>query len=405
MHMKKGTYAVKAKTIIPMIGEKAARGPQLFTTLTKIDNGILLIHDGRVLSVGKAKNLRLPEYCPIEDLGYTTIIPGPINAHVHLDLSYLAGKTLFHKGFTPWLKSLIPQLPRGQISENELVTSVKAAYQSLEDAGTRFVGNIAGSAEDLLPILDQFSKEHNVTSMHFCEWFGFTLPKDNSPWPPRVYGDITRTPSLVDHAMPGGHALYSTAPELLQRASEYCQSHKQVFTMHLAESPEETEMLTKGTGTLYELYRQRVLSPFWQAPKMPPLAYALHLNLLGPHFLAVHGTQLDSQEAQVLAMKGASLCLCPRSNANLNVGTPDIHSFIAENVLLCLGTDGLSSNTDLNVIQEAVFLREHFDTPKEALIRMLTVNGAHALHLDVTQAQLDVGSHAHFAILPEELTA
>ena len=90
----------------------------------------------------------------------------------------------------------------------------------------------------------------------------------------------------------------------------------------------------------------------------PHRAYALKLGLLGSGTLAVHGTQLDAQEVEVLAASGAALCLCPRSNRNLGVGVPPVRELMESGALLCLGTDGLTSNRDLDVRKEAVWLRE-----------------------------------------------
>ncbi|MCR4667666.1 MAG: amidohydrolase family protein [Desulfovibrio sp.] len=401
--MNAQTFAVRAKTIIPMTGESPARGAQLFASLASIDNGMLLIHDGRIVSCGKASNLSVPAGCPLRDLGPVTIIPGTINAHVHLDLSYLLGKTVFHKGFTAWLASLIPQLPKRQIPRAEILGAQNSAVKDLIHYGTRFVGNIAGSAAGTLSDLQEEAEKQALGVTHFCEWFGFGEQGNALPWPPGVSVDITTTPSLEKYAAPGGHALYSTSPVLLSMANAYCQAHGLPFTMHLAESPEETEMLTTGKGSLYELYRKTILPDSWKAPGMTPLAYAHKLGLLSPYFLAVHGTQLDAQEAQLLAMNRSALCLCPRSNSNLGVGLCDIRAFIAENLLLCLGTDGLSSNSDLDVLNEALYLRETLDTPREALIRMLTVNGSCALHLDRMYGRLEPGSPASYAILPARL--
>ena len=138
---------------------------------------------------------------------------------------------------------------------------------------------------------------------------------------------------------------------------------------------------------------------------MRPLAYAAGLGLLGPGALAVHGAQLDAQEVEVLAAGGTALCLCPRSNRNLGVGAPPVRALMESGGLLCLGTDGLTSNTDLDVRQEAVYLRESLDVPPEALVRLLTVNGAAALGLGGSGAgRLTPGAPANFCLLPEALT-
>ena len=53
---------------------------------------------------------------------------------------------------------------------------------------------------------------------------------------------------------PGGHALYSTGPEILSAARQDCSRMGRVFSFHLAESPEETQLLTSGSGPLRDLY-------------------------------------------------------------------------------------------------------------------------------------------------------
>jgi cytosine/adenosine deaminase-related metal-dependent hydrolase len=150
------------------------------------------------------------------------------------------------------------------------------------------------------------------------------------------------------------------------------------------------------------LYVGRLLPENWHAPGMRPPAYAESLGLLGPRVLAVHGVQLNAGEAARLAASGAALCLCPRSNNNLGLNVPPVFRLMESGLLLCLGTDGLVSNDDLDVRQEAVYLRETLDVPSEALVRLLTVNGAAALGLENT-GQLTPGSAAGFCILPESL--
>ena len=161
--------------------------------------------------------------------------------------------------------------------------------------------------------------------------------------------------------------------------------------------------LELGDGPLWELYAGTVLPHSWQAPHMRPVAWARSLGLLGPGTLAVHCVHVDAAEAALLAHSGTAVCLCPRSNANLAVGVAPVEMLAHAGVLLCLGTDGLSSCTDLDVRKEAVALRQRWGLPAEALIRMLTVNAVAALGLGDTLGRLYPGSTAGIAVLPEEL--
>ena len=141
-----------------------------------------------------------------------------------------------------------------------------------------------------------------------------------------------------------------------------------------------------------------VLPEDWAVPHLRPVAYARRLDLLGPGTLAVHGVQLEPAEVTALAASGS-----PRSNEYLAVGTAPVAALLESGLLCCLGTDGLSSNTDLDVRQEAVFLRERLDVAPQALIRCLTVNGAAALGL-AGYGRLEPGSRAVFSVLPESLS-
>ena len=105
----------------------------------------------------------------------------------------------------------------------------------------------------------------------------------------------------------------------------------------------------------------------------------------------------------MLGASGAALCLCPRSNHSEIAREAPFLSAVENNVLCCLGTDGLSSNTDLDVRKEAVFLREACDAPPEALLRLLTVNAAEALRLPST-GRLEPGQPGSFCVLPEALS-
>ncbi|MDR1857761.1 MAG: amidohydrolase family protein [Desulfovibrio sp.] len=335
----------------------------------------------------------------MRDLGDVTIIPGCVNAHTHLQLSHLAGTTTLHQGFVPWLASLVPLL---RLPPNR--DSLPDACADIAGTGTVHVGDICGSLPSGLADVAESCGRAGLGVTHFCEWFGHGPPLADGPlpWPPTCREEV---PGIVTgHCAPACHSLYATSPGLLADVRACCRQWGLPFAMHLAESPEETLMLTEGAGALADFLRQRVLPADYRAPGRRPLAYARELDLLGPGTLAVHGVQLDRDEIGELGASGSALCLCPRSNDGIGVGLPDVPALLESGTLLCLGTDGLSSAPDLDVRNEAVFLRKRMDTPPEALIRLLTVNGAAALGLEDTGiGVLDRGHPARFAILPKDL--
>lgn len=395
------TVALRARTVYPLTEEGPARGWEaLAAPLRALDNGAVLLRHGIVEAVDRWP-LDLPPGTEVRDLGDVALIPGIINAHCHIQLSWTAGRTLWGQGFSPWLRSLIGLL-RTQDPPEERAAAIDGACAALADCGTRHAGDYAG--QNLLTV-DAAAARHEVGITHFCEWFGAKTPfiDQRRPWPPRCRYAAATVPGLGRRCAPAGHALYSTDEDVLRDAHAFCKALDRPFALHLAENEEEMRLLELGDGPLWELYAGTVLPHSWQAPHMRPVAWARSLGLLGPGTLAVHCVHVDAAEAALLAHSGTAVCLCPRSNANLAVGVAPVEMLAHAGVLLCLGTDGLSSCTDLDVRKEAVALRQRWGLPAEALIRMLTVNAVAALGLGDTLGRLYPGSTAGIAVLPEEL--
>lgn len=385
----------KAHSVIPYIN--AARGNDLFKPLSKIDNCEILVANHTIVEVGR--NLRTPAGCKIIDLGDATILPPLVNCHTHLQLSWLAGKTIWGKGFSRWLKSMVPQLLSEVAGPYESLLALTKAFESLENSGTVIVADIGGSIPGLLNPARHMADEKHIYLLQFCEWFGFC--ESDTEWPERCDQEAAALFEQCGNLSQAGHALYSTSGAILQRAYSWCQKNQQKFSFHLAESNEETELLVEGSGALAEYYRDVVLPPEWKAPGLEPAAYARNLGLLGPDTIAVHGVKLSGADLNLLANHGTSLCICCRSNRNLAVGLPDIRQAIASGILLCLGTDGLTSCEDLDLRNEVLYIKQAFDLPLNALWRMAVANGASAV--GCVSPAIIKGSSAIFSIWEESL--
>lgn len=387
-----GPVALRARRIIPLQEDTPVRGGDLLVPPVALDNGCIVIENGRISAIGT----RIPPGCPMLDLGDVALLPPLTNAHTHLQLSWLAGQTLWGRGFVPWLRSMLPLLlpvTREGFANAERLGALDRACATL---GHAIAGDVGASIAGAVSAVHAAARRHGVLVTHFCEHFGFGGVQ--FPWPSRAAAEIASDASLAINCAPAGHGLYSTSLEVMARAHCFCRKHGRIFSFHLAESPEETELLLTGSGALADFYRDMVLPPRWTAPGARPLELALRLGLLGPGVLAVHGVQLAGEEIRSFAETGAALCLCPRSNANLGVGSAPVWSLLERGAHLCLGTDGLTSAPDLDVRREAFFLRENSAIPMEALWRMATINGAAAL--GQVRPGLHIGSRAAFSLWP-----
>lgn len=448
--------AVRARRVIPLAGEGPSRDPRdLFSPPRVLDDHVVVIRgvflDGaaRVLplvlaglrggvieAVEPMDAFRRRADVPLADLGDVTLIPGVVNCHTHLELSHLAGRTVLGGGFVPWVKSLLSLTGAGAGAETPPETRAAAladAAHQLAACHTAHVGDITAVAPAAVRRALQAA---SIGCSHFAEVFGYRFatpggepaaPADTAALWPQAMAELLADDVMVDvegdaeggakggpgapfpvhpDAALAGHALYSTHPVALAAARRWCERNHRVFSMHLAEHPDEVEFLTTGRGALADLLAVRVLPPGFAAPGMRPVPYAAELGLLDEGTLAVHCVQLDAADIRLLAESGAHVCLCPRSNAAIGVGAAPARALAEAGAPLCLGTDSLASNHHLDLWNEARALRDLHagqDLPPAALLRLLTAGGASALGRgDI--GVIAPGRRARLALLPQDFS-
>jgi cytosine/adenosine deaminase-related metal-dependent hydrolase len=167
--------------------------------------------------------------------------------------------------------------------------------------------------------------------------------------------------------------------------------------MHLAESPEELELIGQGTGPFRELLEARSM---WDAEAIPrgwrPLDY-LQLLAAAPRALVIHGNYLAADEIEYLGQRREtmSVAFCPRTHTFFDHPPYPLESMLAAGVRVALGTDSRASNPDLSLLNETRFAAKRFaDVPADAWVRMATLEGARALGVDDVAGSLSVGKRA-----------
>lgn len=358
-----------------------------------VDDGAVLLAGARVLAVGSRRQVLAGFSGPVTDLGPATVVPGLVNAHGHLELSGLGGRSPRGVGFAAWAAWLARQDRRPPSP-----AVLDAAVTHMRQTGTGAVIDIAGRGG--AAVAGALARGR-MPGLLCHEYFGFR-PQPTDAIPPVVADAVARAPGL--RAAPSGHALYSTSPENLLRAREICRSLGAPFCLHLAETAGEKELFTTGRGELAALLRGRVLPGNWRAPGHSPVAEAQALGLLGPTTLAVHGVWLEAADMALLAASHTAVCLCPRSNAHIGVGTADAPGLFAAGVPLCLGTDSLASNADPNLWNEVrALLAAHPEFPGRAVLPALTVTPATLLGRQHELGVLARDAVGGVAVVPEDL--
>jgi cytosine/adenosine deaminase-related metal-dependent hydrolase len=111
--------------------------------------------------------------------------------------------------------------------------------------------------------------------------------------------------------------------------------------------------------------------------------------------------QVSGRDIEQIARCGATVVLCPRSNARLGVGKPPLRRYRESGIPLALGTDSLASSDSLSIWDELSFARRLFagDVDPGDLLKMATADGAAALGLGGEMGALKAGYGAHFQVL------
>jgi cytosine/adenosine deaminase-related metal-dependent hydrolase len=345
-----------------------------------IERGVVSVV-GECLGAVEARGERSPDV----DLGNVALLPGLVNAHTHLDLTGMRGRCPPSPDFTGWLRQVIAH--RRATTPEQTQLAVRAGLAEALRFGTTTLGDVAagGASWDALAGAP-------LWAVVFHELLGLT--RDGARDALRV--GLRWAPSRPESegCRPGlsPHAPYSFRAEVLDVV---CAVGKRI-AIHLAECPAELELLERHSGPFVPFLTQRgVWDPSGLAASP---ARIIELTRLAKHVLYVHGNYL-SPAAPVPAH--GSVVYCPRTHAAFGHAPHPFRAFLARGVRVALGTDGLSSNPDLDVLAEARFVRaRHPDAPGDVLLRMATLSGAEALGWDDLTGSLTPGKSADLVVLP-----
>jgi cytosine/adenosine deaminase-related metal-dependent hydrolase len=355
-------------------------------------NGWVAVRDGWIVGLGSEADA---PPCEARDLGAVAVLPGLVNAHTHLELSWLRGRVPPAATFVDWIKQLF--LTRGGRSERlgdpKVTDAASATAQEMREAGTAAVGDISNSLATVEPI-----RTTGLRGLVFHELLGFNLPTGQSvidtrplrATAARVGGDAVRV-SLAPHAP------YSVSPELFRAIrAEVDGSGVPITSVHLGESQSEVDFLRDGSGPWPGILRwvgsER---PGWAPPGLSPVAYLDELRMLDARPLVVHAVQLPDADLRRLAEIGCTVVTCPRSNQWVGVGMPPIARFYAAGLEVAVGTDSLASVGDVNLFSELATMRWLAPSvPARALLASATRVGAEALGLGAELGTIEVGKRA-----------
>jgi cytosine/adenosine deaminase-related metal-dependent hydrolase len=334
-----------------------------------IRNGRVAVEQGRVAWVGAAGDPSAPDG-PVHLLGPGVLMPGLVNAHCHLELSYLRGRLPKGAGYVPWIESVV--LARGSVTEEQAAAATAAGVSELKQCGTVAVADVSNTLGSIAPL--RAARLRAVVLHELLAW-------DPAAAEPAYIAGRARLPEPAEQVdvRLAAHAPHSVSRRLLGLLV----AEGGPAGIHLAESADEVTFLSEGDGAWGAFLERRGLGHVrYTPPRQSPVAYADAMGALHPHLIAAHCVQADAADLEILSRRRVHVAVCPRSNVNLGVGLPPLPQMLEAGVRVCVGTDSLASVDSLNVLDDVAALHRAFPAvPPPALIEMATRNGADALGL------------------------
>jgi cytosine/adenosine deaminase-related metal-dependent hydrolase len=351
-------------------------------------DGALVFAGEKLSSVGDAADLAREHRDARDiDLGNSIVLPGLINAHVHLELSDLPRLGFEWRGpLADWLIEIIKQMPAGDDTQR-VQRAVEIGIDQCLRFGVTTVGDISRQAKLTRPLLRQ-SPLRVVSFGEFQAMAGrrkllderFAVATDRTHEGDRLRVGVSP------------HAPYSVEPNGYARA---IQSGLPLAT-HLAESPDEAEFLADHTGPFRRLWE---FLNAWDdnVPRFEgsPIRFARSLGLLDIPAVLAHLNYCDDAELALLASGKSSVVYCPRTHAYFGHPPHRWRDMLAAGVNVALGTDSTASSPDLNLLDDLRLIRRIApESSSHDLWQLVTTRPARALQMDDALGSLSPGNFA-----------
>ncbi|MDD4748324.1 MAG: amidohydrolase family protein [Salinivirgaceae bacterium] len=312
------------------------------------------------------------------------LIPGLVNAHTHLELSYLKNYVQPHSGMLEFLDKMIM---RSASDQTTLDDAISFADSKMYAQGVSVVGDICNGSSTV-----NTKSKSKISYYSFIELLGLNKSDSDHRFQKGVaLFNQFRSASLSVSIVP--HAPYSVHGDLLSHIALHPES--EVVSVHMLESEHASENVSNDKRSFKHFFKAKNILREDYNQTNNPVEFILdrfkNKQVLLVH--NIHATPKDWDYVQAIAKRNALSIFavtCPRSNEFIHAVLPNYDCWPTE-IPVCIGTDSLASNADLSVFNEMVFLKEKTNLSFETLLKWATINGAKALKMDQRFGSIEVG--------------
>lgn len=294
-------------------------------------NAVVAVRDGKILETGSAAELEA-RWKPAarRDLGNVLLMPGLVNAHTHVPMTFLRGFA-DDLPLMEWLTGHIFPV-EGRLTDRIVSLGARLGmYEMMRTGTTAFV--------------DSYLLEINV--LREAERMGMRCVGGEAlfAFPSPAYGGWDAAEALYREQaarfagrgrvqvalMP--HSVYTTSDDVLRRSMKLAEELDLMLHIHLSESAGEVEQCRSLHGD------------------RRPVAYARDMGLLNERTVLAHMVDVTDEELELVASSGAAIAHNPVSNLKLASGFARVRDMVRAGISVSLGTDGACSNNSLDMFE------------------------------------------------------
>lgn len=361
---------IKNVTLVPMDGKNEA-----------VENTNIYIEKDKIIYIGELRqDIKVDR---IIDGKNKVAMPGLINAHTHIGMSLLrnyADDLPLHE----WLTQKIWPVEAKLTDEDVYWGSLLSMVEMIQFGTTTFC--------DMYFFMDEVGKGleevgmRGVLTRGLIEEAGKEKEKLNDTR--NLYKNWHNKGDERIKVMVAPHAPYTCSPTYLSQIMGLAKELNTGIHIHLSETKKEVEDSFKAYGK-------------------SPIRHVYDLGLFNLPTVAAHCVYVDDEDIEILKENNVSPVNNPGSNLKLASGFAPIDKMLKRGINVALGTDGSSSNNNLNMFEEinlaaivnkAVNM-DAISVPAIDALKMATINGAKALLWDDEIGSIEVNKKADIILI------
>jgi cytosine/adenosine deaminase-related metal-dependent hydrolase len=353
----------------------------------------VLINSGRIAAVDSSTELRRQNpKAEVIDLPKHILLPGLINAHVHLELSHCRAGDSPGGTFADWILSMRDRM---RIDPQNLEIAVTRAVNYGIAQCLKFGVTCVGDITSFIEISRRAIRQSPLGAVSYGEALGLGKLRSRFEMSiPRAVDRREESDRLRIGLSP--HAPYTVDLPGFVQCLRLAREQNLPLATHLAENDQESDFLTNHSGIFREIWNKLGL---WQDDvttyRGPPIQFAKSIGLLDYPTLLAHVNYCDDEEMNLLANGRASVVYCPRTHAYFGHPPHRWREMLARGINVAVGTDSCASSPDLNLVDDLRLLRRIApEVSAETIWEMATIRAARAIGMQEEVGSITTGKRA-----------